>query len=670
MVDKINIDLLKNYKAKLEGQSLYSHNEDLINILNQLNLTQTEHNKMLKIIQHHDVGKIVDEFQNNIDSKYRKIRHEIISASVKDLTDEETLVIITHHKSLKYIYEKIWLLLNDKEYSDLYLQQLQEVQDKLGIKMIDIRKNVLKYKRNKKLLQNQNVIKFKGLLNYCDHLGSAGVKELNVGIDTSNKYKFDTYTTVQKQAGRENDDIIIISGTGTGKTEASLLWANKIDKLKNKRLFYILPYTASINAMYKRLSNDNFKVGMLHSKAEYFLYKELEEDYTQAKNHYQMFKYFNNQVTISTIHQVFKALFNCKFNEMMLSMYNNSVFIIDEIHCYDEKQIALILTTLKYLKDNYNIHICIMSASIPTKLLELIQSELNIHTKLTLTKEENDKIKRHTINYKSTYMKNDIDSMVEEYKKGNKVLIVANTVKMAQDMYIKMKDRIGENDLILLHSNFNMRDRERIESEIKYKKVLIGTQAIEVSLDIDFDVMFTEISTIDSQIQRWGRINRKRYEQLKGRKNIYVYETESNIYNKDLVDKTRILIKNMGDVNENDIQKYLDFVYDADFKKYHEYKDTINEIFSNIQVGKWNSIYDEVITFSGANVLPECFISKYESYVEDEQYFEANSLFVNISEGKYSYALAKGNIDENTNYIYYDYDENIGLKFGEYNNFF
>ncbi len=661
----MNLNLLKNYKAKLNGQSIYSHNQDLIHILKQLHISKEMYNQLIKIINYHDIGKIVNSFQDNIENTHRKIRHEMLSASIKGLTDIERIAILTHHKALREIQERFFI------YYDEYLEELEEMKNKLNIEVENISKIALKYTRDKDLLHNQTAIKLKGLLNYCDHLGSAGVEELYAGIDTKDKYNFSNLTTLQQQIKSEDEDVIIISATGSGKTEASLFWANNIDKYKNKRLFYILPYVASINAMYKRLNKDGFKASMLHNKAEYFLYKELGDDYVTSKKQYQLYKYFTNQITVSTIHQIFKAMFNCKFNEMMLSMYQDSIFIIDEIHCYDEKQLALILTTLKYLKDNYNIKICIMSASMPTKLLDLIQVELNIHKKLTLTRKENDRIKKHKVIYKDMCLQDDVNIMIDNYNNGNKIIVVANTVKKAQEMYQILKDSINNSDdIILIHGKFNQRDREKIEKQIKDKKILVGTQAIEVSLNIDFDGMFTEISPIDSQIQRWGRINRKKIKALKEIKNIYVYKSDDSIYDKNLIKNTREVLQKIDIVDENKIQEYLDYVYDTHFIEYYKYKIICEEIFKDIQIAKWDSDYNEIVSFAGVSVLPEKFIDEYEKYIKNKQYYEANSLFVNISEGEYKHALMNNAIDKDNNYIYYDYDENIGLQFGEYANFF
>jgi CRISPR-associated endonuclease/helicase Cas3 len=60
----------------------------------------------------------------------------------------------------------------------------------------------------------------------------------------------------------------------------------------------------------------------------------------------------------------------------------------------------------------------------------------------------------------------------------------------------------------LLHGRFILRDREFIERRLDQVQLLVGTQAIEVSLDLDFDVLYTEPAAIDALVQRFGRVNR------------------------------------------------------------------------------------------------------------------------------------------------------------------
>ena len=63
---------------------------------------------------------------------------------------------------------------------------------------------------------------------------------------------------------------------------------------------------------------------------------------------------------------------------------------------------------------------------------------------------------------------------------------------------------------MLIHSRFTFRDRRNLEDRImRYPRIVVSTQIIEVSLDIDYDIMFTEACLLDALVQRTGRINRR-----------------------------------------------------------------------------------------------------------------------------------------------------------------
>src|SRR5690606_8677583 len=93
--------------------------------------------------------------------------------------------------------------------------------------------------------------------------------------------------------------------------------------------------------------------------------------------------------------------------------------------------------------------------------------------------------------------------------KKAKVLVVCNTVASAQKVYKELKASVPGVEAILLHGSFAGRDRARKERDLSGKEIqlLVGTQAIEVSLDIDYDIIFTEPAPIDALIQRFGRVN-------------------------------------------------------------------------------------------------------------------------------------------------------------------
>lgn len=665
MISILNENILKNFKAKADETTIYEHNKSLGNILKQLNINLSLKTQSEKIIKYHDVGKIVSSFQDDITDKHREIRHEMLSASIECLTEEEMLVILTHHKPLKEIISRF------DRYPEQYQKELKELEEITGIKTIDIRDKLKKHKRirTNEILKEKNIIHLKGILNYCDHLGSSNITKIEKGTDIRKVLEFNSYTSVQEKAKSISEDILLIAPTGAGKTEAALYWASNIDKDNNKRIFYVLPYCASITAMYNRLTAEGISTGMLHSKATYNLYKGLQDE-SKVRDEYQGYKYFTKHITITTTHQIFKAVFNCKFNEMLLTMFQGSIFIIDEIHSYDQRETALILQTLKYLKDNYNIKICVMSASIPTKLKDLLINELEITKELRMEGKELEQIKRHKVKYIDKNIEEDIEKIKKELKEGKKVIVCVNTITKSTEMYNLLKDSIEVDKITLINSYFNARDRERIERELKDSKLLIGTQAIEVSLNIDFDEMYTEVSVIDSQIQRWGRVNRKRIEKLKERKNIYIYNTESKVYDAALIERTKKLLGKLENIEEKDIQKYLDEVYIDELEEYEKYKQIMLNILKNVQMGKWEN-NSEFFEFTGVSVIPGSLEEEYRKLIEEKRYFEANSLIISIPYWQFERAVRDGAIvgekirNKDEYVILYKYSNKKGLLIGE-----
>lgn len=107
--------------------------------------------------------------------------------------------------------------------------------------------------------------------------------------------------------------------------------------------------------------------------------------------------------------------------------------------------------------------------------------------------------------------------------RGGVVGIIVNTIKKAQDLGKRCKDFFGNDVVEILHSAFIATDRITKEMSLlctvgKFgkrpeRKIIIGTQVIEQSLDIDFDVLITDLCPIDLLLQRIGRLqrhNRKR----------------------------------------------------------------------------------------------------------------------------------------------------------------
>ena len=130
-------------------------------------------------------------------------------------------------------------------------------------------------------------------------------------------------------------------------------------------------------------------------------------------------------------------------------------------------------------------------------------------------------------------MLNDLDNILEDAK-TKKALVICNTVNSAQKLYIKLLELDSNTEIHLLHSRYTKKHRQILEDDvIEFSKsnrtgICISTQIVEASLDIDFDVLYTYLSSIDSLIQRMGRVYRKR-ENSNQLVNVHIYTFKDGI---------------------------------------------------------------------------------------------------------------------------------------------
>ena len=333
----------------------------------------------------HDFGKAAEGFQRMLrEGKPWGYRHEIISAGfisclpyLEDVKKDIALAIITHHKDLYELQESYSTLTTPGK--ENYIKKLKELEENMkylqfmiekvpewskeflgyeirlkqinSIQEIDdafcfAGKEYLNDYEDKKVKNDKRKLFLGGFLTACDHLSSASQEEIVKAIsDMKEVFKFENYKDMQLKAMNTKGSAILIAPTGYGKTEASLLWSNyNQNKSKGKRVFYLLPYTASINAMYNRLK-DSFgdeKVALLHGKALYFLYKEFTksgEDYfdavNKARTKYDLSKKIFKPYKVLTPFQILKYFFGVTGFEQHIGEMTGGLFIVDEVHSYD-----------------------------------------------------------------------------------------------------------------------------------------------------------------------------------------------------------------------------------------------------------------------------------------------------------------------------------------------
>ena len=666
----------------------------------------------------HDFGKAALGFQNYLNGGQSwRYRHEILSASfinsLKGIYPQQTLqsiglTIITHHKDINELVsydtfsnvnmesflEKIDELKPNFEELIEYLEVIPDFSKKyLGYELtipmkitfdelIDPFEEIIYDFQddvedgNYGLLQKEYGLFLKGFMNACDHLASGGHYKILDAMEIGKLLNFKTLRTTQKIASKTKGSAFLIAPTGSGKTEASLLWADFNQNVNfSKRIFYMLPYTASINAMYERLTKllgNEELVGLSHGKASYFIYKSLSEDNKKDVNEIQnLTKKIYRPYKILTPFQIIKYLFSVKGFEMGLSELTNSLIIIDEVHAYDARTTCLLLETCKFLKMNLNSDIFIMSATLPTFLKNLFSKELSIDNIISLDNNELDTFTRHKVNVINGCIENYCEEIMGNINEGKKVLIVCNTVEKAQNIFQWFKDNNVENSS-LLHGKFILKDREKIEKRLDNLDLLIGTQAIEVSLDIDYDVLYTEPAPFDALIQRFGRVNRRGWSKnIIKHVNVFTLGSEKDkyIYNMGIVQKTIDHLKIVDLLKESKIQYILDDIYGEGYSdKDQEIFDDVKYAFGNVTnrlipfINNHNR--DFYSLFDSFEVVPLEFKCDYLQKIKDNEFYEAMGYCLSISKRQYHMLSKNGKIDLDKNNIFIDvpYDSELGLS--------
>ncbi|MBQ8037532.1 MAG: CRISPR-associated helicase Cas3', partial [Proteobacteria bacterium] len=238
----------------------------------------------------------------------------------------------------------------------------------------------------------------------------------------------------------------------------------------------------------------------------------------------------------------------------------NKVIIIDECHAYDAYMSVYLERILEWL-GKYQIPTIVLSATLPCgKRASLVNAYTN--QKLPAVKNNSDamffdieeeedvatpewmttrayplitysdgeEIRSEMIPREETRREVKIcriddealqNSIAQLLADGGCAGIIVNSVARAQTLYRALRERFGTNNVLLFHSRFVMPDRATIEKEVTRLlgkpgkqtqrptfKIVIGTQVLEQSLDIDFDVLYTDIAPMDLLIQRMGRLHR------------------------------------------------------------------------------------------------------------------------------------------------------------------
>lgn len=579
------LDPKENIWAKIDGTSLQRHSIEVAKISQEITKNfyiHEKYNKYKEVIKKlivlssyiHDAGKADKRWQKYIKggSKDYVISHPLFSLPIAKSFLEKNLKNDFENKKAEEFFIDMALLSVATHHSPFTVGKYNEFR---GIKpqyFYDVFPDGEPYQIfesakdelfNAKLNPRDKryfYVLINGIISLSDWIASIGEKYLSIDKSLKSKY-IDYYFSrkkikpyyYQERAKSLQNDLFVQLPTGAGKTEASLLW---FAGLLATKLFYTLPTVTTVDAMRSRFENI-FKKDMV-SFSHHLLEISLLEEERLTETELFVQKHLIRPIVVTTIDRILLSLMNWKRYTVSEVMLNNAALIIDEIHSYSPFTFSLIIEALQYLKEYYDTKICIMSATLPKMIQDYIINEVydNLFKKEKVIikplllpleiKKEYEIRKRTKIEkfYHDEYIEDNISVIIDKINRENleKILVVTNTVSKSQYIFDELRNFIKNKGLkwgiMLLHSRFNYGDRydkikklEEVEKRTEkgtypfYKFILVATQIVEVSLDIDFDVLFTEIAPIDAIVQRAGRINRKG---RKGKGKIYIFDVKDD----------------------------------------------------------------------------------------------------------------------------------------------
>lgn len=342
---------------------------------------------------------------------------------------------------------------------------------------------------------------------------------------------------------------IIEAPMGEGKTEAALYLAGRLCEIFDKRGIYMaLPTAATSNQMVDRVRNmleahQSGKARLLYSMAwlidDRWLPAEVFEtdDASSAEDWLRPLRRgMLSENAVGTVDQAMAAALRIKYGFLRLAGLENKVLIIDEIHAYDLFMSTIIARLLEWCRA-MRIPVILLSATMQAQQKRKYLAcygigGVKMEEAYPLITQVSEDGQVHETRISDVYMRGSFrfipralgsdPAAVAEYAIGQAsgggcICVMLNTVRQAQAVYRELKRR-GETQVMLFHARFTAKRRAEIEEQcIKAfgkggarpeRMILVCTQVVEQSLDVDFDTMITQLAPMDLLLQRAGRVHR------------------------------------------------------------------------------------------------------------------------------------------------------------------
>ena len=364
--------------------------------------------------------------------------------------------------------------------------------------------------------------------------------------------------------------LIVEAPTGSGKTEAALAYAWRLlDAELADSIVFALPTQATANAMLKRVEEFAAKVFtrggasvvLAHGKRDYnpeFAALKTAASRVTAQGREDALvqctewlaqsrkRVFLGQIGVCTVDQVLLSVLPIKHKFVRGFGVNKSVLIVDEVHAYDSYMHGLLAEVI-WRQRAVGGSAILLSATLAAAQRAIFVSKAsstgivnNAYPLVTFSanagvatytlpeaQQPQERIVRMECVASADAFPDSalIEQIVAAAQAGARVAVVCNLVDAAQCLTRALRDRANV-PVDVFHARYRFEDRQRKELAVLgvYGKtamrnggrILVATQVVEQSLDLDFDWMVTQICPVDLLFQRLGRLHRHERERPRG----------------------------------------------------------------------------------------------------------------------------------------------------------
>jgi CRISPR-associated endonuclease/helicase Cas3 len=345
--------------------------------------------------------------------------------------------------------------------------------------------------------------------------------------------EIDLLQEFQKQIPQQGSRALLLAACGAGKTLGAWKWAEEQARVHDiGKIIFLYPTRGTASEGFRDYVGwaPGTEGALVTGTARYEL-EAMQENPSeaikgkdfQADERLYALGFWSRRYFSATVDQFLSFLEHSYQSLCLLPALADSAVIIDEVHSFDQKMFQSLVSFLQH----FQIPVLCMTATLPpSRRKQLEDLGLKVYPtaddRTTLPdlrqKEEHNRYYLEPVdNFDAAFSK-----AVTAYRAGERVLWVVNTVDrclaIAQKLRTALKDFNAE--VLTYHSRFRLCDRQAVHAkttaafayqqsgEDRKPAIAVTTQVCEMSLDLDADVLISEVAPIPSLVQRFGRANR------------------------------------------------------------------------------------------------------------------------------------------------------------------